>query len=188
MNLEFTTVLSDKPGTIEKLLNQSYADLLSSDPLFWELEQASWKQYDQEVFSHKETVGKCIFLSRLNGLIVGFGSWDPRLSPRYGLLGHNCILPEFRGKGLGKQQIREILRRFQKIGIQKASVTTNDHPFFVPAQSMYIACGFREIQRIPWNRDSKRMLIEYEKEIGQPSLSAERKNHAPAEEHVSDEN
>lgn len=95
----------------------------------------------------------------------GFGSYDPRGKPEYGVIGHNCILPEFRGKGLGKQQIQEIFRRFQTIGIRTAKVSTNDHPFFVPAQWMYTASGFREVRRIPWDRNPRLSLIEYEKEI-----------------------
>lgn len=87
--------------------------------------------------------------------------------PAYAIVGHNCILPEFRGKGLGKQQIQEILRRFQTLGIKTARVLTNDHPFFLPAQRMYGAIGFRELRRIPWDRDPNQKMIEYEKEIGQ---------------------
>jgi hypothetical protein len=57
--------------------------------LHWKPEQHTWEQYDHEVYRHPETVGACIFLSRLNGIIVGFGSWDPRQTPRYGIVGHN---------------------------------------------------------------------------------------------------
>jgi hypothetical protein len=62
-------------------------------------------------------------------------------------------------------QIQEILRRFREMAIKKAKVSTNDLPFFIPAQRMYIACGFREVRRIPWPRDPKQRMIEYEKEI-----------------------
>lgn len=167
MNLEFTTPLDEEQGTIAALLCRCYADLLVSDPLHWKPEQGTWEQYDHAVYSHPETVGACIFLSRINGMIVGFGSWDSRQKPRYGIVGHNGILPEFRGKGYGKRQLREILRRFRKMGIQTAGVTTLDHPFFIPAQRMYTACGFVEMRRMPWDRNPELKRIEYEKEIGQ---------------------
>lgn len=99
----------------------------------------------------------------IDGRIAGFASWDPRQTPEYGIVGHNCILPEFRGKGLGKAQVLEILRRFQGFGIRKAKATTCDHPFFVPAQRTYVACGFRELRRVPWPRDPGYRVIEYEK-------------------------
>ena len=166
MKLKFITPFRKEPGAIASLLNRSYAELLSEKPLHWKPEQANWERYDQEVYSQPDTIGACIFLSRLDSLIIGFGSWDPRQRPHCGLVGHNCILPEFRGKGYGKQQIQEILRRLRRLGIKRAKATTNDDRFFVPAQRMYTACGFREIRRIPWERDPKQMIIEYEKIIG----------------------
>jgi hypothetical protein len=57
MNLEFITPLDQEPGTILSLLNRSYADLIASDPSLGEPEQASWKQYDHEVYQQPKTVG-----------------------------------------------------------------------------------------------------------------------------------
>jgi GNAT superfamily N-acetyltransferase len=165
MNVAFTALTKEEPGTIERLLRASYAELLTLDPL-WKPEQANW------VESHPETVGACLFLTRLDGRLAGFGSWDPRHGPEYGIVGHNCILPEFRRKGLGGRQIQEILLRLQMRGVRTARVTTSDHPFFVPAQRMYIALGFRETQRIPWDRNPSRELIEYEKKIDRHAASA----------------
>lgn len=56
------------------------------------------------------------------------------------------------------------------MAIETARVSTSDHPFFVPAQRMYAACGFREVRRIRWDRDPGLRMIEYEKEIGQHSV------------------
>jgi GNAT superfamily N-acetyltransferase len=165
MNAEFTALRDERPGTIAVLLRSSYAELLKLDP-HWESEQANWDAYDRDVFAFPKTVGACLFLTRVGERIAGFGSWDPRQRPEYGIVGHNCILPEFRCKGLGRQQIQEILRRFRMLGIRTARATTNDHPFFVPAQRMYLACGFREVRRIPWDRDPNRKAIEYEREVG----------------------
>lgn len=86
--------------------------------------------------------------------------------PEFGIIGHNCILPEFRGKGIGKQQILEIIKRFSSVGTKKAKVSTCSHSFFLPARRMYISCGFIEINRKPWDNDSSHDIIEYEKEIG----------------------
>ncbi|BBO86193.1 hypothetical protein DSCO28_67590 [Desulfosarcina ovata subsp. sediminis] len=51
-------------------------------------------------------------------------------------------------------------------GIQTAKVTTNDNPFFVPAQRMYKSSGFHEISREPWERDRTQSLIHYQKRVG----------------------
>ena len=166
MNIEFIKPLAEQRGIIASLLKQAYAELIKSAPLLWEPEQKNWEQYDDDVFEQPQTVGACLFLTRLEDRSIGFGSWDPRQRPRFGIVGHNCILPEFRGLGLGKQQIQEVLRRFSEQKFETAKVSTNDHPFFVPAQRMYTACGFREVRRIPWERDPQQRVIEYEKEMG----------------------
>lgn len=171
MNPEFTALADESPGTIAALLRASYAELLKLDPR-WDAEPANWDEYDRQVFAYPTTVGACLFLTRLGTRIVGFGSWDPRQRPEYGIVGHNCILPEFRGKGLGQQQILEILRRFRALGIKTAKVSTCAHPFFLPAQRMYVACGFREVRRTPWDRDPTRNLIEYEMDLAQPHPAA----------------
>ena len=168
MNIEFKSPLDQKPGIIASLLGEAYEDLVKNSPSLWVPEQSNWKQYDRDVFSQPSSVGACIFLTWLDGHIVGFASWDPRQRPDFGIIGHNCVRPKFRDKGLGKRQIQEILQRFLEMGIKTAKVSTNDHSFFVPAQHMYTACGFQEINRIPWDRDPRQSIIEYEKQVAVP--------------------
>ena len=166
MNLRFTSPFEREPGTIASLLNQSYAELVEAEPENWQPEIENWEQSDRGVFENPKTVGACVFLSWAEAILVGFMCFDPRPRPAYGVIGHNCILPKFRNRGFGKQQINEILRRFRDIGIKSAKVSTNDHLFFIPAQRMYTACGFLEVKRVPWDRDPKQSMIHYEMEIG----------------------
>ena len=44
-------------------------------------------------------------------------------------IGHNCILPKFRGNGYGKQQIIEILTRLQGKRIKKVVTSTFIHNY-----------------------------------------------------------
>ncbi|OGV52736.1 MAG: hypothetical protein A2017_14965 [Lentisphaerae bacterium GWF2_44_16] len=163
MNVNFATISDSQPGVIAALLRASYAELLRSDSR-WENEEDKFEEYDREVFAYPDTVGACVFLTRIGGKLAGFGSWDPRRKPEYAIIGHNCVLPEFRGRGLGKEQIREVLRRFQKLPAGAARVSTCNHPFFVPAQRMYLACGFSERRRLPASNSPNGVeLIEYEK-------------------------
>ncbi len=166
MYLRFTSPFEREPGVVAWLLKQSYAELVASDPEHFESELENWEESDRNIFENPHTVGACTFLSWANMDLVGFLCFDPRSRPAYGVIGHNCILPPFRGQGFGKQQINEIIRRFRKAGIKQAKVSTNDHPFFVPAQHMYTACGFREVKRIPWDRDARQNMIHYEMDIG----------------------
>ena len=166
MILQFKSINNQKPGILASLLRQSYVDLIKADPIHWKPEENDWNEFDRDAFGNPKTIGACVFLSWHGKELIGFASFDPRQAPEIGIIGHNCILPEFRGRGFGKQQIYEILDRFMILGIQKAKVTTNDNPFFVPAQRMYKSSGFHEIFREPWERDRAQSLIHYQKRIG----------------------
>jgi GNAT superfamily N-acetyltransferase len=165
MEIHFTSPLEHQPGIIATLLKQSYAGLLDVDPDPWSMEEAKWEEYDGEVFQYPDTVGACIFLTWKKNQLIGFGSYDPRLRPASGRIGHNCILPEFRGKGFGKIQIMEIVRRLTAFDIKTVRVSTCSHPFFTAAQRMYIGCGFVETRRLPPQIDPRDELIEYEKNL-----------------------
>ena len=163
--MKFTSPSIQKPGTIATILKTCYADLVSSDPDLWSNEEAGWERFDTDVYEDPDSIGECTFLSWLDEKLIGFASYDPRQWPSIGIIGHNGILPDYQRRGLGKQQIEEILRRFGKMGFKRAKVSTLDHPFFVPAQKMYLSCGFCVKRWIPWEGDHKYRLIEYEKEL-----------------------
>jgi len=163
--MKFTPPQVQKPGTIAAILKTCYASLVASEPNLWDCEIEGWERFDIDVYEDPATIGDCTFLSWIDDKLIGFASYDPRQWPAIGIIGHNGILPEFRGRGWGKQQILEILRRFQKMEFKKAKVSTLDHPFFVPAQMMYLACGFCESRRLPWEGSQKYRLIEYEQDI-----------------------
>ncbi len=166
MKIQFTSINKNEPGILASLLWDSYEELINSDPLYWEPEVHKWHQFDRDAFEHPETVGSCVFLSWSDDKLVGFGSFDPRQGLEYGIIGHNCILPRFRRNGFGKQQICEILRIFQSEGIKTALASTSENPFFLPAQRMYLACGFQEKRRVHNQIDSGYNMIKYQKEIG----------------------
>lgn len=165
MMITYTSPLQEKPGLITEILDRSYKGLAIFNALIWRAENAKWREYDKEIFRFPHSVGACVFLTWSDGQLAGFGSYNPRLGPELGIVGHNCILPEYRGMGLGKEQLAEILRRLQSLAIKKARVSTHSHSFFIPAQRMYVSCGFTEISRRPWNTDPPLDLIAYEKKL-----------------------
>lgn len=168
--VRFTLPLDQGPGIVASLLERSYASLIESDPGTFEAERAKWQQYDREVFEYPDSVGACIFLTWAGDELVGFGSYDPRQAPELGIIGHNCVLPEFRHQGFGKVQILEIIRRLRAMGIGAAKVSTLDHPFFVPAQRTYVSCGFGEVSRYPWAEHPSIAEIEYRRDLDQDDL------------------
>jgi len=165
MELRFASPQDQGPGLIASMLKQSYAELLQSEPGRWGPELSKWGQFDREVFQHPETVGSCVFLSWADDRLVGFGSYDPRQRPELGIVGYNCVLPVFLGRGFGKQQILEILRRLRSEGIRAAKTSTLAGTWHIPDRRMYIACGFHETGRHLWEGEPSHTVGEYEKRL-----------------------
>jgi len=165
MKITYTSPLHEKPGLITEIIERSYKRLAILDTFVWSGENAKWWNFEKEIFRYPHAVGACVFLTWYDGRLAGFGSYNPRLGLELGMVGHNCILPEFQGRGLGKKQIGEILQRLRSMAIKTASVSTSSHPFFIPAQRMYVSCGFTEIGRRPWNSDPPLDIIDYEKNL-----------------------
>lgn len=161
--LVFKPITEFKPGIIFDILSRSYEELTKLGPEFYKLRK-KWENDDKGAFENLDTRGKCYFITCLNDFPIGMGSYDPRQDP-IGIIGDNCILPEFRGHGYGKEQVQEILRRFRERGFRNARVSTSEHPFFVSAQHMYPSVGFHETRRFKKKPDSKYMDIEYEMKL-----------------------
>jgi GNAT superfamily N-acetyltransferase len=113
--------------------------------------ETNWIEYDKLVFSNMATVGRAGFASFVDDQLIGFCSWDSRKAPECIIVGHNGVLPEYRGQRYGIAQINKMLELFRKQGYQKAYVTTGENDFFVPAQKMYTASRFVELERLAQN-------------------------------------
>ena len=162
--LSFEPMPAHERGTVLRLLQESYRELPQiSESLIGQWED-DWKRFDDDIFDYPETVGASGFITYQGESIIGFGSWDPRRYPT-AIIGHNCILPPFRGKGYGKRQIQELLRRLKVLRFTRARVTTGDHPSFLAAQKMYFACGFHEIRRFTDKNAADWRIVEFEKEL-----------------------
>ena len=83
--------------------------------------------------------------------MVGHITWDPRNIPDYAIIGHNCILSKYKGKGLGKAQLTEAIRRIKEYDVKKIIVTTNEITF--AAQKNYESVGFQKI-KVRENRET----------------------------------
>lgn len=165
ITLTFALISRYRPGALSDLIHRSYAGLIQERPAYWKQEGEKWDDFDRQSFAHPDTIGKCVFVSCLDDESIGLASYDPRHAPRYGLIGQNCILPEYRGKGFGKQQILEILRRFGESHTRLARVSTSEHPFFGPALKMYQGLGFKETRRFIGGPDPRYKIVELEVEL-----------------------
>lgn len=163
--LSFRPITEYQPGILLNMLVRSYASFAESEPDIVAGWQEDWKAVDELAFAYPDTIGCCFFISTLDGEPVGFASYDPRQAPEVGIVGHNCIVPEYRGRGFGKLQVAEILRHFKHREILKAVVSTCDQPCFIPAQRQYLANGFEEERRFSDHAFPGGKMIEYWKFI-----------------------
>jgi len=159
MNLTFNESVKYEPGIIFKLLSICYADILDQELI------EQFQKFDEAVFKNPDTVGACTFITTLRLDIVGMASFDPRQTPKLGIIGHNCILPECRRKGYGSQQILELVSRLKSLSVMRAVVSTSEHPFFEPARRMYLSCGFSETERKKKHPHDLYKMVYYEMKI-----------------------
>lgn len=162
--LLFKPISGFQPGDLFQIIYQSYTKLIEKNRKCWGGEIPKWKDFDRQAFG-KPPMAKCVFVTCLNKKPIGLASFDPRNKPKFGIIGQNCILPSYQGKGYGSKQILKILKVFKKRGIRSARVTTSEHPFFTPALKMYQQLGFKEVRRKKGGSDPKYKIIELEKNL-----------------------
>ena len=139
MKILFNDVSVYTEGLISSLLEQGYKGI----SITTENDRQDFMQFDKDVAKHPQWIGRYVFFTTMDGEPVGFVSFDPRQKPT-AIIGHNTISPEFKGKGLGEQQMLHALDEIKKQGFTKAVVSTCNNDYFIPAQKMYKACGFQE--------------------------------------------
>jgi len=149
------------PGLIENLLKTSYKRLIDYFPNEKEKFYHEWENEDCEAFNNPDTIGEYILFSCLDNNPIGFFSWDDRKYP-LGIIGQNCILPDYQGQGYGRNQIESVVKIFQVKKFHEIRVVTGDHDFFIAAQKMYINCGFKEDRKMKADLFN---LIEFSKQI-----------------------
>jgi GNAT superfamily N-acetyltransferase len=154
--LIFNKIDKYEPGTICMLLSRSYEEILDKQL------KRQFQQFDKNVFDNPDTIGACTFITSLDADIAGMASYDPRQAPKQATIGHNCILPQFRQNGYGRQQILEIIRRLKLKNVSRILVSTSEQPFFEPAQKVYLSCGFVELERKKRQPRDKYKTIYYE--------------------------
>jgi len=134
--IEFKRISEFPKGTLYMQLTDAY----SFDPGCAQHWKEDWLQYDDFIYSDEEIAASCGLVTVLDGKAIGHITWDPRNLPEYVIIGHNCILSEYKGKGYGKQQLLEAIRRIRECGAKKVIVTTNG--MFLPARKNYESAGF----------------------------------------------
>lgn len=165
--LVFKSLLNYPKGTIESILTEAYSSFHKRYPEYLEENLKNFSECDRFFYENPQIGENCSFISEYEGILAGMCCWDPRENPIV-VIGHNCILPQLRGKGLGTYQMKMLLNHLKDKGFTKAKVSTGIMDFFIPAQKMYESVGFQEVSRGNPDTSNKLMLhnlVYYELEL-----------------------
>lgn len=137
--IEFKSINNFKKGILYEQLVNAY----SFNNKCKEVWEKDWLEYDNFFFSNYDIADKYGFVTVLDGKPIGHITWDPRNRPDYVIIGHNCIISEYKGMGYGKIQLQEALKRIKEYGVKKVVVTTNE--ITLAAQKNYESVGFIKV-------------------------------------------
>ena len=157
MDIKFNKISDFNPGILFDLLSDAY----SFDKNIIDACIGKWRESDSFFFDNLHIADECGFITTFKDEVIGFINWDPRNLPQYAIIGDNCIISKYKGKGYGKLQIQEAINRVILHNVKKIFVsTTND---LIPAQRMYKSVGFTRLdisELEPW-QISQNMDIYY---------------------------
>lgn len=161
MKIEFKEFSKYQRGIMLELLRDSY-QFDSRYERDW-LEE--WKKADNFFYSNLHIADQCGFITVLNHTPIGFICWDPRNTPAYAEIGHNCIATKHKGKKYGQMQLLEAVSRIKATNADKILVTTDEH--LIPAQRNYERAGFTLLQKREnkVNPEYAGSLIDYEMKL-----------------------
>jgi len=124
MNIEFRKFTDFERGIMYDILSDAY----SFDERCSKCLNDNWKECDNFFFDNPDIADKCGFVTCLANKPIGFISWDPRKRPEYIEIGHNGIRTKYKGKGLGKRQLQEAIRRIKEYqDLKEIRVCTNSN-------------------------------------------------------------
>lgn len=140
MDIEFRNITKFPRGILADFLRDAYA----FEPKFERSWNEQWQEFDNFFYDNPSIAESCGFVSVLAGKPIGFVTWNPTKLPESAEIGHNCILTKYKGKGYGKRQMQEAVRRIIAQGAHKIIVWTNE--ICVPAQHTYESAGFQFVK------------------------------------------
>ena len=164
MDLEFRKFTDFDRGLIYDILKDAY----SFDARYAGSWEDNWRQSDGFFFDNPQIAEKYGFVTCWQGQPIGFITWDPRHRPEYVEIGHNGIRAAFKGRGFGKAQLEEALRRIREYaGLKEIRVCSNGN---LIAPRNYESAGFvlydrKENRDTPFSGDYLYYRIRLQEEI-----------------------
>ena len=127
-------------------------DAYSFDVRNQQIWDADWKASDDFFYDNPGIADKYGLITCLDGEPIGLVTWDPRSRPEYVEIGHNGIRERCKGRGYGRLQLEEAIRRIRTCeGLKRIIVCTNSN---LVAPRNYESAGFVLCGRKPNETES----------------------------------
>ncbi len=147
--LEYKKFSDFSRGTLYDILQDAY----SFDPRNKEVWDQNWHESDDFFYDNPNIADKYGLVTCVDGVPIGFVTWDPRHSPEYVEIGHNGIREKYKRQGYGHMQLEEAIRRIKEYeGLKKIIVWTNSN---LAAPKNYESVGFQLFDRKKNDSESK---------------------------------
>lgn len=80
------------------------------------------------------------FVAEIDGVLCGFASY--RIDGDCGVVGHNAVMPEYKGRGIAGKLYEQVFEQFRTHGCTLATVLTGLDDGHAPARKAYQKMGF----------------------------------------------
>lgn len=80
------------------------------------------------------------FVAEIDGVLCGFASY--RIDGDCGVVGHNAVMPEYKGRGIAGKLYEQVFEQFRAHGCTLATVLTGLDDGHAPARKAYQKMGF----------------------------------------------
>lgn len=152
MSLTFEKISLFQRGILYQQLVEGY----SFDDRWKAYCERDWIEYDNFFFENLTIADRFGFITVLDDMPIGHISWDPRNVPEYVQIGHDCIVPKYKGNGYGRRQLQEAIHRIQQYhGLKKIIVGTNSN-LIAPHNSEFLVQKHRFLNG--WHFGNKRQV------------------------------
>lgn len=88
--------------------------------------------------------GHCI-VAEINSRVAGWSSWSLNEAQSIGTIGYNGVHPDFRGRGLGTELVRQAIEQIRVSGMRIAAVATGLNEGHAAARAVYEKLGFEPL-------------------------------------------
>lgn len=139
--IEFKKFTEFPRGTLYDILQDAYS-YDSRNKILWD---KNWRESDKFFYDNPDIADKYGLVTCMDGVPIGFVTWDPRHQPDYVEIGHNGIREQYKRQGYGHMQLEEAIRRIKEYdGLKKIIVCTNGN---LAAPYNYESVGFKLYDR-----------------------------------------